>query len=157
MTDRSPTLGARPPACTAAQLRATAGQSQGLTGGTRVLAVQFQNTSRTPCLLDGQPAVTMRGSAGKAIPARDADLDGFFGRQAAVSLAPGRGGAYLPISLSALTEAGDGPCRRPQPVIAQWAITLPGGRGTVVADSEEPLTTCDGRMRVGAITPEPAQ
>jgi hypothetical protein len=96
----------------------------------------------------------MLDAAHKPLPQTDADLDGAFGNEAAVTLAPGApAGAFIPVSGSGLTEAGD-PCPTPAPRVAFWSFTLNSFRRRVLVDGRAlDLRPCNGRIKVGGVTP----
>lgn len=116
-TTASPTTPATSQArqCEGADLTADAGDVDGLTGGTGILRLRLRNVSASPCSVSGPAAVVLLDAARKPLPQPEADLDGAFGDESLVVLAPGAPpGAFIPVSVSGLTDAGV-PCATRHP------------------------------------------
>lgn len=152
--------GKRFPPCDAAQLRGSAGDSNGLTGGTAVVYLTLRNVSDRDCSLTGAPVVTAYDMSGRRLQLRPVQLDGDFPahlRPVALLAHPRYADwseARVPISVTGLTDAG-APCPddgiRP---IGRFAIAL-GAAGVVAApvSRRERVGTCEGRIRTGSFLP----
>lgn len=142
------------PACFASQLSASASGLDGLTGGTLITRVSFRNVSMRACVLTGTPMLTALGRRREVLPHHEAALDGDFGHASPVVLLPmAMDPAFLPVSITSLNRAGDNSCPTEPAEISYWRVTLPAGRGSVIADARAfGIATCDGGLRSGAIT-----
>src|SRR5439155_14368120 len=93
------------PQCHPADLTATVGTPNGLTGGTVVMDIVLHNVGTTACALAGTPTVDPLDARGAVVPHHFVLLDGDFARAAATALAPERepgllGNARIPMSFS---------------------------------------------------------
>ncbi|MCB2177143.1 MAG: DUF4232 domain-containing protein [Actinomycetales bacterium] len=124
----SPSADARP--CTAADVTATAGESDGA-GGRLVRYIELRNTGSSACLLQGYPQVT---AIGDGLPDVEATQGSFFPGTGAADMQPGE---VTTLGIETTTECQalvSGAVSGPWPGLR---ITLPDGGGTVDVEVPE--------------------
>jgi hypothetical protein len=149
-TQPTTTAPAAPGPCQAAQLSGTfAAVPGGRSAGHIVYLLQLQNTSSSPCVLQGPPGMLLLGTGGTPLPTHTSVQSG----GAAMTLAPGKS-AYSAVQFSPdVPGPGEPTSGQCEPTAESVDVSLPGMAGSVAAALAPPSPVCEqGQLDMTALS-----